>query len=259
MKQGQCSPAWIPNACIAPCQGRGPGGGPARRGGALPGRLAPGGDTPGRAPCATRPRSAWRMPKPITSARWIWWPDISFPDNRPTAPDSPWTRRATQLKAAQETLRLAELGPRKEDIAAAQATLAANEAAVSRASSAICRKANCTPLPTASSRTASWSRATWPRRRTRSSRWRSPIPSGCGPICPRPSSAACRWAHAACVQTDSHPDKRYRAWIGYVSPTRRVHPQVGRDRGGAFQPGVPGPGVRLRGPGRTAPWACPPP
>lgn len=129
-----------------------------------------------------------------------------------------------QLKAAQETLRLAQLGPRREDVAAAQATLAANEAAVSviqrdiregeldAPSDGIIQNRILQPGDMASPQKPVFTLAlidpVWVRTylpETQLGR----VPVG-----------ARAWVH-----TDSHPEKRYRAWVGYVSPSAEFTPK----------------------------------
>jgi HlyD family secretion protein len=129
-----------------------------------------------------------------------------------------------QLKASEATLRLAELGPRKEDIAASQATLAANEAAVAvirrdiqegelqAPSAGVIENRILEPGDMASPQKAIltlaltdplWVRAYLPE----SDLGRVPV-------------GARAW-----VRTDSHPEKRYRAWVGYVSPSAEFTPK----------------------------------
>ena len=129
-----------------------------------------------------------------------------------------------QLKAAQETLRLAQLGPRKEDIAAAQATLVANEAAVSviqrdiregeldAPSNGIIENRILEPGDMASPQKPVFTLAlidpVWVRT------YLSETQLGRVPVGAR-----------AFVHTDSHPEKRYRAWVGYVSPSAEFTPK----------------------------------
>ncbi len=129
-----------------------------------------------------------------------------------------------QLKAAAETLRLAQLGPRKEDIAATRATLAANEAAAAgirrdiqegelRApSGGVIENRILDPGDMASPQKPVftlaltdplWVRAYLPE--THLGR----VPIG-----------ARAW-----VESDSHPGRRYRAWVGYVSPSAEFTPK----------------------------------
>lgn len=129
-----------------------------------------------------------------------------------------------QLKVAEEALRLAELGPRKEDVAAAKATLAANEAAV-----AVVRRdlqegelhapsdgvvenrvlepgdmaSPSKPVFTLALTDPVWVRAWLPEA------YLGRIPVGA----------------KATVSTDSHPDKPYRAWVGFVSPSAEFTPK----------------------------------
>ncbi len=129
-----------------------------------------------------------------------------------------------QLKAAEETLRLAELGPRKEDLAAAQATLAASEAAAAvirrdvQEGSLYAPSAGVIenrilepgdmaspqkPVLTLALTEPLWVRAYLPEAQL------GRVPVG-----------AQAW-----VTTDSHPGKRYRAWVGYVSPSAEFTPK----------------------------------
>jgi len=129
-----------------------------------------------------------------------------------------------QLKAAEEALRLTELGPRKEDIAAAKATLAANEAAAAviqrdiqegelhAPSDGVIENRVLEPGDMASPQKPAftlaltdpvWVRAYLPE--THLGR----IPVG-----------ARAWVH-----NDSHPEQRYRAWVGYVSPSAEFTPK----------------------------------
>ena len=130
-----------------------------------------------------------------------------------------------QLKATEESLRLAELGPRKEDVAAAKATLAANEAAVAgierdlqegelRApSDGVIENRILEPGDMASPQkpvfTLALTDPIWIRV------WLAEPQLGRVPVGAR-----------AWVQTDSHPGKRYRAWVGYVSPGAEFTPKT---------------------------------
>ncbi len=129
-----------------------------------------------------------------------------------------------QLNAAKATLRLAELGPRKEDIAAAEANLAAAEAAVAviqrdlqegelRAPSAgVIENRVLEPGDMASPQkpvfTLALTDPVWVRT------WLPEPQLGRVPV------GARAWVH-----TDSHPEKRYRAWVGYVSPSAEFTPK----------------------------------
>lgn len=129
-----------------------------------------------------------------------------------------------QLKAAEETLRLAELGPRKEDIAAARATLAADEAAESvtqrdiqegelhAPSDGVIQSRILEPGDMASPQKAVFTLAltdpVWVRVYLPEA-YLGRVPAGVR-----------AWVH-----TDSHPDKAYRAYVGYVSPGAEFTPK----------------------------------
>lgn len=134
---------------------------------------------------------------------------------------------ATQerLKAAEETYRLAVLGPRKEDIAAAEAGLAAQEAAVAglkhdigegelhAPDNGVVENRILEPGDMASPSKAAFTLALT------------------DPLWVRvylPESALGRIPVGvrAAVTTDSHPDKRYAGWIGYVSPAAEFTPKT---------------------------------
>lgn len=133
-------------------------------------------------------------------------------------------RARDQLKAAEASLRLVELGPRKEDVAASRATLAANEAAVAviqrdlqegdlyAPSDGVIENRILEPGDMASPQkpvfTLALTEPVWVRT------WLAEPQLGRVPV------GAHAWVH-----TDSHPDKRYRAWVGYVSPTAEFTPK----------------------------------
>jgi len=129
-----------------------------------------------------------------------------------------------RLKAAEESYRLAVLGPRKEDIAAAEASLAAQEAAVaglehdisegelSAPSDAVIENRVLEPGDMASPQKTVltlalidpvWARVYLPE-----------IALGRVPV----------GAHAT-ITTDSHPDRKVRGWVGFVSPTAEFTPK----------------------------------
>jgi HlyD family secretion protein len=129
------------------------------------------------------------------------------------------------LKAAEETLRLAELGPRKEDIAAARATLAAQEAAAATLRHDISEGELRAPdkgvienrilepgdmaSPQKSVFTLALTDPVWARvYLPESALGRIPIGA------------------AATITTDSHPDRKYPGWVGYVSPAAEFTPKT---------------------------------
>ncbi len=129
-----------------------------------------------------------------------------------------------QLKAAGEALRLVELGPRKEDVAAARDTLAAEEAAVAviqrdlqegelhAPSDGVIQNRILEPGDMASPQkpvyTVALTDPLWVR---------TYLPEA---DLGRVPMGARAWVH-----TDSHPQKPYRGWVGYVSPSAEFTPK----------------------------------
>ena len=130
-----------------------------------------------------------------------------------------------RLKAAQETLRLAVLGPRKEDIAAARATLDADRAALAIARKQLADAALYAPAdgiiqdrilepgdmasPQQPAYTLALTDPLWVRA-----------------YVPGPDLGKLRPGMRAVVTTDSYPDARYRGWIGFISPTAEFTPKA---------------------------------
>lgn len=130
-----------------------------------------------------------------------------------------------RLRAAEETHRLAVLGPRKEDVAAAEASLAAQEAAVAGLKHDISEGELKAPdngiienrilepgdmaSPQKSVFTLALSDPVWARVYLPESAL-GRVPVG---------------AHAT-ITTDSHPDRKYPGWIGYVSPSAEFTPKT---------------------------------
>lgn len=145
---------------------------------------------------------------------------------RQQADDAKAAADATQAKyeAAQATSRLEELGPRVEDVAAAQATLKANEAALALArkqladasliapADGIIQDRILEPGDMASPQLAVYTLAlTDPL-------WVRAYVQG-------PDMGKIRNGMRAEVSTDSYPGKRYRAWLGYLSPSAEFTPK----------------------------------
>lgn len=130
-----------------------------------------------------------------------------------------------QLKATEEALRLAELGPRKEDIAAAKAGLAVNEAAVAviqrdiqegelhAPSDGVIENRILEPGDMASAAkpvfTLALTDPLWVR-----------------VYLPETELGRVPVGARATVSTDSHPDKAFKAWVGYVSPSAEFTPKA---------------------------------
>lgn len=129
-----------------------------------------------------------------------------------------------QLKAAKAALALAVAGPRKEDIAAASETLKAYEAVLSIAkrnleyaylyapSDGVIQARILEPGDMASPQTPVFTLAltnpVWVRAYIQ-----------------EPDMGKIRLGMSAEVTTDSYPGKRYKAWIGFISPTAEFTPK----------------------------------
>jgi HlyD family secretion protein len=131
---------------------------------------------------------------------------------------------AAQREAAKQALDLAVLGPRKEDIAAARATLEAQQAqlALSRRdfaeaelhapSSGVIQDRLLEPGDMAS-----------PQRPVYTVALTSPL--WVRAYVAEPDLGKLRPGMKAAVTTDSYPDKHYRGWVGFISPTAEFTPK----------------------------------
>jgi HlyD family secretion protein len=142
------------------------------------------------------------------------------------ADDAKAAADATQARyeAAQATRRLEELGARVEDIAAAQATLKANEAALALARKQLADASLYAPSdgviqdrilepgdmasPQLSVYTLALTDPIWVRAYVQG-----------------PDMGKLHHGMRAEVTTDSYPGKRYRAWLGYMSPSAEFTPK----------------------------------
>jgi HlyD family secretion protein len=142
------------------------------------------------------------------------------------ADDAKAAADATQAKheAAQATRRLAELGPRVEDVAAASATLKASEAALALARKQLADTSLYAPAdgviqdrilepgamasPQLSVYTLALTDPIWVRAYVQG-----------------PDMGKIHPGMPAVVTTDSYPGKRYRAWLGYISPSAEFTPK----------------------------------
>jgi len=135
-----------------------------------------------------------------------------------------WKAARESLEAARQTLELARLGPRQEDIAAAEAREKAAEAAVVQAKKALADTRLFAPVnavirdrimepgdmafPNAPALTLAQTDPLWIR---------IYIPeTELGKVVP---------GMRAVISTDSFPGKEYRGWIGYISPTAEFTPK----------------------------------
>jgi len=134
-------------------------------------------------------------------------------------------RAQAQLKAAGESLRLADLGPRKEDTAAARATLEASEAAAAVIGRDIREGELHAPADgVIENRILEPGDMASPQKPVFTLALTDPVwvriylpETGLGRIV---SGAR------ALVSTDSQPGKRYRAWLGFVSPSAEFTPKT---------------------------------
>jgi HlyD family secretion protein len=129
-----------------------------------------------------------------------------------------------RLKSAEEALRLVVLGPRKEDLAAAEALLAANRATLAIAQRDLAEASLYAPVggvienrvlepgDMASPQKAVFTLA------LAEPLWVRAYASG-------PDLGRIRLGSRATVLTDSYPGKRYRAWVGFISPTAEFTPK----------------------------------
>lgn len=141
-------------------------------------------------------------------------------DNARAAADAAQAR----LNAARETLRLTVLGPRKEDIAAARATLQANEAALALARRELADASLYAPADgVIQDRILEPGDMASPQRPVYTLALTDPL--WVRAYAPGPSLGRLQPGMRAEVATDSYPGKRYRAWVGYISPSAEFTPK----------------------------------
>jgi HlyD family secretion protein len=129
-----------------------------------------------------------------------------------------------QYHAMQETLKLVELGPRKEDVAAARATLNANRAALEVAKKALADASLYVPDDgIIQERILEPGDMASPQRPVYTLALTDPVwvrayaeESDLGKLKP---------GMLAEITTDSYPGKRYAAWLGYISPSAEFTPK----------------------------------
>ena len=155
-----------------------------------------------------------------------------------------------QLAASQQALDLAIAGARKEDVAQAEAQLRAAERRPPCCGSSW-RKRSLSHRSMPSSVHASWSRARWPRRKSRllAGDYRSQVGAGL-----RVRAGLCKLhpGMAASVTVDSFPDRHFDGWVGFVSPVAEFTPKAVQTEGAADEPGLRSPCVREGPVGRVA-------
>lgn len=129
-----------------------------------------------------------------------------------------------RLDAAEETLHLAVLGPRAEDTAAAKATLAAYEAALAIAERDLAATSLYAPAAgVIENRVLEPGDMASPQRTVLTLALTEPL--WVRAYAPEPDLGKLHLGALAHVTTDSYPGKRYRGWIGFVSPTAEFTPK----------------------------------
>ncbi len=142
-------------------------------------------------------------------------------DNSRAAAESSEAR----LNATQEALRLLEEGSRKEDIAAAQATLAAFEAARALAERNLADASLRAPADgIVENRILEPGDMASPQKAVFTLAMTEPL--WVRAYVSEPDLGKVRIGAAAEIATDSYPDKRYRGWIGFISPTAEFTPKA---------------------------------
>lgn len=142
------------------------------------------------------------------------------------ADDARAAAEATQarLKSAEEALRLVEIGPRKEDIAAAEAQLVANRAASAIAQRDLAETSLVAPVAgIIENRVLQPGDMASPQKAVFTLALADPL--WVRAYVPGPDLGRIRVGSRATVLTDSYPGKRYRAWIGFISPTAEFTPK----------------------------------
>jgi len=130
-----------------------------------------------------------------------------------------------RLKSVEEALRLVELGPRKEDVAAAEATLAANRAALAIAQRDLAEASLVAPVAgVIENRVLEPGDMASPQKAVFTLALAEPL--WVRAYVPGPDLGRIRPGDRATVLTDSYPGKRYRGWIGFVSPTAEFTPKA---------------------------------
>jgi multidrug resistance efflux pump len=131
---------------------------------------------------------------------------------------------AARLKSVREALRLVVLGPRKEDIAAAKATLAANEAALAVVRRDLAEAELHAPSAgVVESRVLEPGDMASPQKTVYTLALTDPL--WVRAYVPETELGRIRPGSRAEIGTDSHPGKRYRGWVGYISPTAEFTPK----------------------------------
>ena len=130
-----------------------------------------------------------------------------------------------KLKAADEAYRLVVLGPRKEDIAGAEATLAAQDASVAGLKHDIAEGELRAPdAGVIQNRILEPGDMASPQKSVFTLALTDPV--WVRVYLPETALGRVPVGARATITTDSHPDKPYDGWIGYVSPTAEFTPKT---------------------------------
>ncbi|BCK88433.1 hypothetical protein MIZ01_2237 [Sideroxyarcus emersonii] len=130
----------------------------------------------------------------------------------------------SRYRAAQETLKLARLGPRREDIAAARAMLQANRAALEVARKALADASLYAPdNGIMQERILEPGDMASPQRPVYTLALTDPV--WVRAYVQGPNLGKLQPGMRATVSTDSFPGKHYAGWIGYISPTAEFTPK----------------------------------
>lgn len=141
-------------------------------------------------------------------------------DDARAAAEAAWAR----YQAAQDTLRLAELGPRKEDIAAAVATQQADEAALAAVEKQMNDALLYAPADgVIQDRILEPGDIASPQRPVYTLALTDPV--WVRAYVPGPDLGKLHQGMHAQISTDSYPGKHYQAWLGYISPTAEFTPK----------------------------------
>lgn len=130
-----------------------------------------------------------------------------------------------RLNAAEEAYRLAVLGPRKEDVSAAEATLAAQEAAVAGLKHDISEGELQAPNDgIVENRILEPGDMASPQKPVLTLALNDPVWARV--YLPEDALGRVPAGARATITTDSHPERKYPGWVGYVSPTAEFTPKT---------------------------------
>ncbi len=130
-----------------------------------------------------------------------------------------------QVEVATQALALLKLGPRKEDVAAARALLAQRQAALSAARQRLDDATLYVPADgVIRNRILEPGDMAFPQTPVLTLALTDPV--WVRAYLPEPMLGRVRLGAAATIESDSYPGKRYRGWVGYVSPTAEFTPKT---------------------------------